>query len=134
MATDTAVGRLEGVGVLIVDDDRDIRDSFEAAMMAEGAEVDSVDNGNDAVEICRDDPPELVILDMMLPGRSGFLALEKIKGKDESPVVIMVTANEGKRHQEYADALGVDAYLIKPVPLGTLIDLAAELLATRRGG
>lgn len=131
MTTDTVVGKLEGVGVLVVDDDRDVRESIEAAMMAEGAEVDSVDNGNEAVEICRDDPPELVILDMMLPGRSGFLALEKIKGKDESPVVIMVTANEGKRHQEYAEALGVDAYLIKPVPLGTLIDTAARLLAER---
>ncbi|MGP1273085.1 MAG: response regulator [Phycisphaerales bacterium] len=131
MAAETATGRLEGVGVLIVDDDRDVRESIEAAMLAEGAEVDTVDNGNEAVEICRDDPPELVILDMMLPGRSGFLALEKIKGKSESPVVIMVTANEGKRHQEYAEALGVDAYLIKPVPLGTLIDVAAQKLAER---
>ena len=134
MATEAVAGRLENVGVLIVDDDRDVRESIEAAMLAEGAEVDTVDNGNEAVEICRDDPPELVILDMMLPGRSGFLALEKIKGKDESPVVIMVTANEGKRHQEYAEALGVDAYLIKPVPLGTLIDVAARKLSERRAG
>ncbi|MEO1583495.1 MAG: response regulator [Planctomycetota bacterium] len=134
MGADTMTDRLEDVPVLIVDDDRDVRESFEAAMLAEGAEVESCDNGNDAVEICRsDDPPALVVLDMMLPGRSGFLALEKIKGRAESPVVIMVTANEGKRHQEYAEALGVDAYLIKPVPLSALIEIAAELMAKRRG-
>ncbi|MEO1716321.1 MAG: response regulator [Planctomycetota bacterium] len=135
MNADTSLGRLEDVPVLIVDDDQDVRESFEAAMLAEGAEVESCDNGNDAVDICAsDDPPELVILDMMLPGRSGFLALEKIKGRENSPVVIMVTANEGKRHQEYGEALGVDAYLIKPVPLGALISVAAELMAKRKGG
>jgi CheY-like chemotaxis protein len=133
MSTNTALGRLEDVSVLIVDDDQDVRDSIEAVMLAEGAEVESVDNGNDAVEICQSqDVPDLVVLDMMLPGRSGFLALEKIKGREDSPVVIMVTANEGRRHQEYAEALGVDAYLIKPVPLETLIRRSQELLAARR--
>ncbi len=134
MSTETTTGRLEDIPVLIVDDDQDVRESFEAAMLAEGAEVESCDNGNEAVEICAsDDPPALVILDMMLPGRSGFLALEKIKGRETSPVVIMVTANEGKRHQEYAEALGVDAYLIKPVPLGALVSLAVELMGERKG-
>ena len=60
--------------------------------------------------------------------RSGFLALEKIKGKENSPIVIMVTANEGKRHQAYGDSLGVDAYMLKPVPLGLLLNKAVELL------
>jgi CheY-like chemotaxis protein len=134
MDAQTAAGRLEDVSILIVDDDQDVRESFEAALLAEGAEVESVDNGNDAVDICQsDDVPELVVLDMMLPGRSGFLALEKIKGRETSPSVIMVTANEGRRHQEYAEALGVDAYLIKPVPLETLISIAAELSVKRRG-
>jgi DNA-binding response OmpR family regulator len=80
------------------------------------------------VRICREDPPDLVILDMMLPKRSGFLALERIKGHEESPLVIMVTANEGKRHQAYAESLGVDAYLQKPVPLARLIQEAVDLL------
>lgn len=134
MDAQTTAGRLEDVSILIVDDDQDVRESFEAALLAEGAEVESVDNGNDAVDICQsDDVPELVVLDMMLPGRSGFLALEKIKGRETSPSVIMVTANEGRRHQEYAEALGVDAYLIKPVPLETLISIAAELSGKRRG-
>lgn len=124
-------GRLLDRKILIVDDDRDIVESFEAALQAEGALTMTAADGNEAVTIVQSDPPELVVLDMMLPKRSGFLALEKMKGYDNSPAVIMVTANEGKRHQAYAESLGVDCYLQKPVPLGKLIETAVELLARR---
>ena len=123
--------RLTDVRVLIVDDDRDVLESMDAAFKAEGATTVTAMDGDEAVRLCADDPPDLVILDMMLPRRSGFLALEKIKGRSDSPLVIMVTANEGKRHQEYADSMGVDRYLLKPIPLGKLIDAAADLLADR---
>jgi DNA-binding response OmpR family regulator len=132
MSAETLVGKLEDVQILVVDDDPDIRESIEAAMLAEGAVTETAPDGNTAVQYCNEDPPELVILDMMLPGRSGFLVLEKIKGREDSPLVIMVTANEGKRHQEYAEAIGVDAYMIKPVPLASLVNQAAELIAERR--
>jgi len=122
------LGRLEEVRVLIVDDDRDVLQSFELAFQSEGALTLTAMDGDTAVRICQQDPPDLVILDMMLPKRSGFLALEKIKGREDSPLVIMVTANEGKRHQAYGESLGVDAYLLKPVPLGQLIDSAVSLL------
>jgi len=121
-------GRLEDVKVLIVDDDRDVLESMDAAFQAEGALTQLATDGNEAVRICLEDPPDLVILDMMLPRRSGFLALERIKGREDSPLVIMVTANEGKRHQAYAESLGVDDYLLKPVPLGRLVSVAAELI------
>jgi DNA-binding response OmpR family regulator len=121
-------GRLEDVKVLIVDDDRDVLESMDAAFQAEGALTQLATDGNEAVRICFEDPPDLVILDMMLPRRSGFLALEKIKGREDSPLVIMVTANEGKRHQAYAESLGVDDYLLKPVPLGRLVSVAADLI------
>ncbi len=121
-------GRLDGVRVLIVDDDRDVLESIDAAFQAEGALTQLASDGNEAVRICHEDPPDLVILDMMLPKRSGFLVLEKIKGLEDGPLVIMVTANEGRRHQAYAESLGVDRYMQKPVPLGKLLEVAAELV------
>jgi DNA-binding response OmpR family regulator len=124
-------GRLTDVKVLIVDDDRDVLESIDAAFQSEGALTQVAMDGNEAVKICREEPPDLVILDMMLPKRSGFLALEKIKGYEDSPLIIMVTANEGKRHQAYAESLGVDRYLQKPVPLIRLIETAIELLKKR---
>ena len=124
-------GMLEEVRVLIVDDERDVLDSIDVAFQSEGALTLTAMDGDEAVRICNEDPPDIVILDMMLPKRSGFLALEKIKGKENSPIVIMVTANEGKRHQAYGESLGVDAYMQKPVPLGMLLNKAADLLDAR---
>ncbi len=121
-------GRLEDVRVLIVDDDQDILESFDAALQSEGAMTLTAPDGNAAVAAVAEDPPDIVVLDMMLPKRSGFLVLERIKGFEDSPLVIMVTANEGKRHQAYAESLGVDAYLQKPVPLEALITTCVELL------
>ena len=128
---DTLPGRLEDVKVLIVDDDRDVLESIDAAFQAEGALTQCAVDGNEAVRICREEPPDLVVLDMMLPRRSGFLVLEKIKGREDSPLVIMVTANEGRRHQAYAESLGVDRYLLKPVPLEKLLTAAVEIMAHR---
>lgn len=121
--------RLDGQRVLIVDDDPDIRMSVETAFKSEGAETLACGDGNSAVRLCLDEKPRIVILDMMLPGRSGFLVLEKIKGYEDSPLVIMITANEGKRHQEFATGLGADLYLQKPVSLDQLIDAARDLIA-----
>ena len=128
---DDSGGMLEDVRVLIVDDEKDVLDSIDAAFQSEGALTLTAMDGDEAVRICSQDPPDIVILDMMLPKRSGFLALEKIKGKENSPIVIMVTANEGKRHQAYGESLGVDAYMQKPVPLGMLLNKAADLLDAR---
>ncbi len=125
---DAEEGMLQDVRVLIVDDEKDVLDSITVAFESEGALTLPAMDGDEAVRICEEDPPDIVILDMMLPKRSGFLALEKIKGKEDSPIVIMVTANEGKRHQAYGESLGVDAYMLKPVPLALLLKKAVELL------
>ncbi len=122
-------GRLDGVRVLIVDDERDVQESMDFALRAEGALTKTVSDGNEAILACQgDEPPDVVVLDMMLPKRSGFLVLEKIKGYEDAPIVIMVTANEGHRHQAYAESLGVDEYFLKPVPMQRLVDRTVELL------
>lgn len=120
--------RLEGRSILIVDDDPDILSSFELVMKAEGADTHTVADGNAAVSAVHSVVPDAVVLDMMLPKRSGFLVLEKIQEEEEPPVVVMVTANQGKRHLAYAESLGVHAYLNKPVPLQRLVDTVVRLL------
>ncbi len=123
---------LEGKRVLLVDDDNDILTSMQAAFEPTGAEVDIANNGNKAVELAEQKDPDLVVLDMMLPGRSGFLVLEKIKAKkprNAKPQVIMITGNQGARHKMYAESLGVSEYLNKPVKMDKLISTAERLLA-----
>ena len=123
---------LAGKRVLLVDDDQDILISMQAAFEPTGAIVDSANNGNKAVELVEKNQPDLVVLDMMLPGRSGFLVLEKIKAKkprNAKPFVVMITGNPGKRHQLYAESLGVSEYFTKPVKLDKLIATAERLLS-----
>ena len=124
---------LQDVRVLVVDDDPDILEVMEIAFSSEGAVISTAVTGDDAVTRYAADQPELVVLDMMLPRRSGFLVLERIQQDDSPPPVIMVTANEGRRHKVYAEALGVSAYLNKPVPMDLLVETALEVLGNVRG-
>jgi DNA-binding response OmpR family regulator len=122
--------------ILLVDDDNDILFSLQAAFETTGAIIESASNGNKAVELAEANPPDLVVLDMMLPGRSGFLVLEKIKAKkprSSKPFVIMITGNQGGRHKMFAETLGVNEYFNKPVKLDKLIASAEKLLGPPAG-
>src|SRR5271170_3578045 len=123
---------LKGKSILLVDDDHDILTSMQAAFEPTGAKIEIAANGNKAVELAEKNQPDLVVLDMMLPGRSGFLVLEKIKARkprDAKPFVIMITGNQGARHKMYAESLGVSEYLTKPVKLDKLIAAVEKLMA-----
>jgi DNA-binding response OmpR family regulator len=127
MAENTLVGKK----ILLVDDDADILTAMSAAFTETGAQVMTAGDGNRAVELASQNAPDLVVLDMMLPKRSGFLVLEKIKPQRKmgiKPFVIMVTGNPGKRHQAYAESLGVEKYMNKPVRMERLIKEAEALL------
>src|SRR5580692_2815456 len=121
---------LDGKRILLVDDDPDILTSMLAAFEPTGAVIDTANNGNKAVELADKHQPDLIILDMMLPGRSGFLVLEKVKArkpKNSKPFVIMITGNQGARHKMFAESLGVSEYLTKPVKMDKLIATAQRL-------
>ena len=126
------MAEFEGKDVLIVDDDADIVVAIEAAMAEMGVSFRKTGNGNKAVEMIQEQVPDLLILDQMLPGRSGFLVLEKIRGlRNETgkPPVIMITANPGARHKVYAETLGVDYYINKPFRMEKLTNAAKDLLS-----
>ena len=86
--------------VLIVDDDAEIVETVRYALQAAGYDVSVARDGNQGLAMAETLDPDLLILDMMMPKRSGFLVLEKIRRSDSDVVpVIMITANEGSRHQ-----------------------------------
>src|SRR5215469_9411974 len=118
--------------IVLVDDDQDILTGMQAAFEPTGAIIETANNGNTAVKVVEKNDPDLVVLDMMLPGRSGFLVLEKIKARKPrtaKPFVIMITGNQGARHKMYAESLGVSEYFNKPVKMDKLIASAEKLLA-----
>jgi len=128
-AADMSTSRFEGYRILLVDDDPDVLESMAIAIGSEGGEIVRADDGNTAVSLYNAQNPDAVVLDMMLPSRSGFLVLEKIREDENPPPVVMITANQGKRHMEYARSLGVAAYLVKPVALAKLLDTLIDVLS-----
>lgn len=117
--------------ILVVDDDADVLTTITAALSTTGAKIFSAADGNTAVDIAEKERPDLIILDMMLPKRSGFLVLERIKArkpKGTKPHVIMITGNLGTRHKTYAESLGVDDYLNKPFRMDRLLASMERLL------
>jgi DNA-binding response OmpR family regulator len=116
--------------ILLVDDDREIVESMRIALEASGYEILIARDGNQGLVMVERDNPDLIILDMMMPKRSGFLVLEKVRRSRPVPLrVIMITANEGSRHKAYAEMLGVDDYIRKPFAMDRLIDSVDRLLA-----
>jgi len=115
--------------ILLVDDDQEIVESMRLALEAKGYRVLVARDGNQGLVLCEKEDPDLVILDMMMPKRSGFLVLEKLRRTRPVPLrVIMITANEGSRHKAYAEMLGVDDYIRKPFAMDRLMEAVERLL------
>ena len=117
-----------GKSVLLVDDDPEIVETLKFAFSRNGYEVIVARNGNEALALCETKQPDLMILDLMMPKRSGFLVLEELRQNANSTIpVIVITANEGSRHREYVEVLGVSNYFCKPLAIETLLDAANDV-------
>lgn len=124
-----AVGAASGKRVLLVDDDTEIIESMRTVLESRGYTVLTARDGNQGLVMAESENPDLVVLDMMMPKRSGFLVLEKLRRSRPVPMrVIMITANEGSRHKAYAEMLGVDDYIRKPFAMDRLLDSVDRLL------
>ena len=122
----------DGKTILIVDDDNDILTAIEMAFKDTGVNILTAANGTTATTVAQEESPDLLVLDAMLPQRSGFLVLEKLKAKKprgSKPYVVMITGNTGKRHQAWAESLGADDYINKPFRMERLVESVKNLLA-----
>ena len=115
--------------ILIVDDDFEIIESIRYALEGDGYVVVVARDGNQGLALAERENPDLMILDMMMPKRSGFLVLEKLRRLRDTPLpVIMITGNEGSRHKAYAELLGVSDYIRKPFAMDRLLGAVETLL------
>jgi DNA-binding response OmpR family regulator len=123
--------------ILLVDDDPEVLSAMRLVLDKRGYRVVTALDGNMGLAVAEREAPDLVIVDMMMPKKSGFLVLEKLKGRNrEVPRVIMITANEGSRHRAYAEMLGVDDYIRKPFAMDRLLESVGRLCppASNAGG
>jgi len=116
--------------ILIVDDEEDIRINLTAALSAEGYDVHCADGGVAAEEILRTGQPDLVMLDIMMPGLDGYELCRRIKEEgSKSPAVVFASALRKTRNKVEGLDLGADDYITKPF---NMAELKAKLRALFR--
>ena len=116
------------IRIMVVDDEHLIRWSLEQNLKKQGYDVLTAGNGEEALRLVREEQPDLVLLDIQLPGITGLDVLEKIKEIDDEIIVIMVTAHGGLETAVNAMRLGAYDYINKPFNLDELVSTVRSLL------
>jgi len=118
--------------VLLVDDDHEILESMRTVLENKGFRILVARDGNAGLMIAERENPDLLVLDMMMPKKSGFLVLEKLRGRPGGLIpTIMITGNEGSRHRAYAEMLGVRDYIRKPFAMEKLVRSVEKVLGVK---
>lgn len=106
---------LEGVRIMWVEDDKLLSDLIAAKLSEHGATMFYANNGEDAWNTIKDEQPDLVLLDILLPGMDGFEVLEKIKGNEETKgIKVILFSNLGQQKDiDKGMDLGASRFLVK---------------------
>jgi len=119
--------------ILVVEDERDLALGIRANLEVEGYSVDVEHTGEDGLERVRESAPDLVILDLMLPGMSGYEVLSQLR-RDGNPVLVLILSARGEEVDKVRGfRTGADEYITKPFGVMELI-VRIEALLRRRSG
>lgn len=114
--------------LLIVDDQKGIRRLLTEVFLEYGYEIESCANGIRALEVIPEFKPDLIIMDVKMPGMNGIDVLRKLRDTDKDIRVIMMTAYGDQHYVNQAEALGVARFIIKPFDLNELKIQVGEIL------
>lgn len=116
--------------VLIVDDSPTETYKMETALKKNGFDVSKAENGEEGVEVAKKELPDLVLMDVVMPGLNGFQATRLLsKGKETSHIpVIIVTTKDQPTDKLWGKRQGAKGYLVKPVDDATLIDAVKQVM------
>ncbi len=113
--------------ILVVEDEERIRQFLQRGLGFEGYRVEAAADGTSALEIARDNPPDLVLLDLMLPGIDGLEVCRRLRAVSDVPI-LMLTAKEAIEDRVAGLDAGADDYLVKPFAFDELMARVRALL------
>jgi len=121
--------------ILIADDEESLRTLIDTTLEAPGLRILQAANGEQAMEIARREHPDLILLDWMMPGKTGIEVAEALR---QDPVtaeiaIVMLTGRDQERDRLRGLAVGIRAYLIKPFSPLQLLECVRDVLASREG-
>ena len=120
-----------GKHVLLIEDEPNIIEAIGFILSRDGWEVKTHSNGHDAMEVVRARRPDVIILDVMLPGKSGFDILAEIRADEAlgGTPVLMLTARGQTKDREMAERAGASKYMTKPFSNAEILETVRELVA-----
>lgn len=118
--------------ILIVDDDAQLRKSFEKLLIQEGFSVKTAEMGESALEMVKNSPPDVVIMDIRMPGISGLETLKLMQEIDKKLPVIIMTAFGTMETAVEATKLGAFDYILKPFEIPDILEMINKALETGR--
>jgi len=124
-------GQEKNAHILIVDDDSRVTSALRRTLAYEGYQVSSTLDGEGALAIARTKSPDLVILDLMLPGIDGLEVCRRLRAVDDDITVLMLTARDAVADRVAGLETGADDYLVKPFALEELLARIKALLRRR---
>jgi two-component system response regulator MprA len=133
-ATRKTPGIIGSVRILVVDDDRSVRDALRRALTLGGYEVDAVEDGRQALTKLSTSSPDAVVLDIGLPEVDGLEVTRRIRGAGDRTPILMLTARDAVSDRIDGLDAGADDYLVKPFDLGELKARIRALLRRANGG
>ncbi len=114
--------------ILLVEDDPDLRDAFEFLLRRRGYEVVSTGCGLRAVELAVEHRPAAALVDLLLPGQSGFQVSYALRERFGDQIrVLVMSGYSSPHHRDYAEASGAEVFLAKPFSEAALIDSVGAL-------
>src|SRR5438067_7734400 len=119
---------MAGERLLLVDDEDNLRSMLEAALRYEGFDVHAASSGRDALDVVDDNPPDLIVLDVMMPDLDGFEVCRRLRNDGVKTPVLFLTARDGTDDKVRGLTLGGDDYLVKPVRLDELVARISAVL------
>jgi len=119
--------------ILVVDDDPEIVNLFVYALQRAGYQVEGVLDGRAALERARQAPPDLILLDVMMPGMDGYEVARQLRAEaaTSSTPIVMLTARALIADQVEGLQAGANSYLVKPVTPSVLVNKVREILSIR---
>ena len=106
--------------VLVIDDDIAITELMGMLLKTHGFDVITTNNGSDGVRLVKDQTPNVVLLDLMMPDMDGWQVCKAIRAFSNTPILILSAINDPRMVASILDA-GADDFLVKPVPSGVLV-------------
>ncbi|HUB36139.1 MAG TPA: response regulator transcription factor [Solirubrobacteraceae bacterium] len=106
--------------ILVVDDDRAVREALRRALTLAGYEVQLAESGEEALDVIVRAPPDAVVLDIGLPGIDGLEVCRRLRGAGERVAVLMLTARDAVSDRIDGLDVGADDYMVKPFDVGEL--------------